>query len=107
MNRLEHPQADAINRAAKTLLNLRDSWENATREEQRELAQLMLHEVGCSAFEKRVVWIKPRIGFEILFQLVGDLRPAENGRFWLDRPVEIRDIREPKAKVFQEGLTIA
>ena len=86
LDKLEHPQANAINRAAKTLLNLRNSWENATREAQRELAQMMLEEVGCSVVEKRVVWIKPRIGFEVLFQLVGHLQPAENGRFWLIQP---------------------
>lgn len=85
LNRLEQPQADAINQAAKTLLSLRDSWEKATLEEQRELAQMMLQEVGCSIQEKKVIWVKPRLGFEVLFQLVRDLHPAENGCFLLEK----------------------
>lgn len=58
-------QVDTINRAAETLLNLQDSWENATKEEQRELVHLMLQEVGCSIPERQVIWVKPRQKIEI------------------------------------------
>jgi site-specific DNA recombinase len=84
--RLEQPCPDVINQAVKTLLNLRESWEKATREEQRELTQMILQEVGCSVHEKQIVWVKPRHGFEILFQLASDLQLAESGCFLLAKP---------------------
>jgi hypothetical protein len=71
------PQGHTINRAAEALLNLHGSWENATKEEQRELVHLMLHEIGCSIAEQQGIWVKPRQEFEILFKLVDDLKPAE------------------------------
>lgn len=58
--KLAKPQVDTINRAAETLLNLRESWENATQEERRELVQMMLQEVGCSIREQQVIWVKPQ-----------------------------------------------
>lgn len=87
LSRLERPEVDAINQAARNLLNLRDGWEKATLEERRELTQMMLQEVGCSVREKQVMWVKPRFGFEILFQLLGDLQSADNGRFLLVNPI--------------------
>jgi hypothetical protein len=81
--KLAKPQVAAINLAAETLLNLRESWENATQEEQRELVHLMLQEVGCSIREQQVIWVKPKQEFEILLKLVDDLKPAENGVFLL------------------------
>jgi len=33
------PQVAMINRAAQTLLNLKESWQEATQQEQRELVQ--------------------------------------------------------------------
>jgi hypothetical protein len=60
LKKLEKPQEDVTNRAAETLLNLRESWEKATREEQRELVQMMLLEVACSIRGQQVVWVKPR-----------------------------------------------
>lgn len=85
--RLEQPSSDVIHHAATTLLNLRESWEKATREEQRELVQMILEEAGCSISERRVVWVKPRIGFGILFGLASKVQLGENGRFMLDAPI--------------------
>ena len=69
--------------AAQTLLNLKESWQEARQEEQRELVQIMLQEVACSIQEQQVTWVKPQPGFEILFKLVNDLQPDEKGRFFL------------------------
>ena len=81
LNRLELPQETMINRAAQTLLNLKESWREATLEEQRELIQMMFQEVACSIQDQQVTWIKPQPGFEILFKLVKDLQPDDKGRF--------------------------
>jgi hypothetical protein len=56
---LELPHPDAINKAADTLLNLNDSWAKATLEEQRELTQMMLQEVGCSVHENKSYGLNP------------------------------------------------
>ena len=83
LKRLEMPQEAMINRAALTLLNLKESWQEATLEEQRELVQIMIQEVACSIQEQQVTWVKPQPGFEILFKLVNDLQPDEKGHFFL------------------------
>jgi len=45
----------AIERAARTLLDLRDSWEWATKEERKDLARMMIQEVGVDVVAKRVI----------------------------------------------------
>jgi hypothetical protein len=35
-----------INRAARTLLDLRETWENTTKEERKDVVHVMLQEVG-------------------------------------------------------------
>ena len=42
LKRLGKPQEDVINREADPLLNLRESWQKATPEEERELVQMRL-----------------------------------------------------------------
>ncbi len=66
LSRLPEP---AIERAARTLLDLRESWEWATKEERKELARMMIQEVGVDVATKRVIWIKARPDFDVLFQL--------------------------------------
>jgi hypothetical protein len=69
------------------LLNLKESWQEATQEEQLELAQIMLHEVACSIQELQVTCVKPQPGFEILSKLVNDLQPGGKGHFFLKKPI--------------------
>ena len=76
----------AIERAARTLLNLRESWEWATKEERRELVRMMIHQVGIDVAAKRVIWIKARPDFEVLFQLLNTLRGDGQRRFWIEYP---------------------
>lgn len=59
----------AIERAARTLLNLRASWEWATREEHRLMVHTMLPKAGGDVGTKRIVWVKVRPDYEILFRL--------------------------------------
>jgi hypothetical protein len=42
----------AINRAACTLLDLRETWENSTQEERRDLVYIMIQEVGVDVTVK-------------------------------------------------------
>jgi hypothetical protein len=107
LEKTEAPGKNAINQSAETLLNLSDSWIKATKEEQRELVQMMLQEVGCNIRSQEVVWVKPRSGFELLFQLASELIPEENGSFKLRSTGEIRDNQERKAKFTSSGPTTA
>ena len=75
-----------IEQAASTLLNLRESWLWATKEEQRELTRLMTQEVGVDVARKRAVWIKTRPDFDMLFQLLNNLTVDEHRRFWISYP---------------------
>ncbi len=77
----------AIERAARTLLDLRESWEWATKEERRMLVRSMIQEVGCDVSTKKIAWIKANPDFDILFRLMDGLIP-DNGRRYLVRTSE-------------------
>jgi hypothetical protein len=80
LNRI--PEA-AIERAARTLLNLHDSWEWATREERKMLVRTMIQEAGCDVGTKRIVWVKVNPDYEILFRLMDGLQPDAGRRYWI------------------------
>ncbi len=81
----------AIDKAARTLLNLRESWEWATKEERRMLVRSMIQEVGCDVSTKKIVWVKVNPDFEILFRLMDGLFP-DNGRKYLVRTLETKEV---------------
>jgi hypothetical protein len=72
-----------IERAALTLLNLREGWEWATREERKMLVRTMIQEAGCDVGTKRIVWVKVNPDYEILFQFMDRLRPDAGRRYWI------------------------
>ncbi len=81
LSRIPEP---AVEKAARTLLDLRQSWEWATKEERKELARMMIQEVGIDFAAKRAVWIKPHPDFDVLFKLLNILRADEQRRFWIE-----------------------
>lgn len=94
LNRI--PEA-AIDRAARNLLNLHDSWEWATREERKMLVRTMMQEAGCDVGTKRIVWVKVNPDYEILFRLTNGLQPDAGRRYWIQEhgaEVDIGDIGE-------------
>jgi hypothetical protein len=48
LNLLEHIPESAVNRAANTLLDLRETWENSTKEKRKDLVHIMLEEVSVN-----------------------------------------------------------
>ena len=66
----------AVVNAARTLLNLRESWEWATREERKMLVRTMIQEAGCDVGSKRIMWVMVNPDFEILFRLMDELRTS-------------------------------
>ena len=45
---------------------------------------MMIQEVGVDVAAKRVIWIKARPDFEVLFQLLNTLRGDGQRRFWIE-----------------------
>jgi hypothetical protein len=74
---LDRVPEPAINHAARTLLDLRGSWEWATKEERKNLVRRMLLEIRRNVEEKRLLWIQARPEYEVLFQLLPNLRVDE------------------------------
>jgi hypothetical protein len=52
---LERIPESAINRAVHTLLDLRETWENTTLEERKDLVHVMLQQVGVDVAARRIL----------------------------------------------------
>ena len=85
LNLLERVPESAINRAARTLLDLRETWENTTMEERKDLVHVMLQEVGVDVAAKRVLWVKARPDYEPLFSILDGLHLDSERRYWIER----------------------
>ena len=72
-----------IEQAARTLLGLREDWKCATKEERKDLARMMVQEVGVDVAVKRVIWIKAHLDFDVLCQFNNNLRVDEQRCFWI------------------------
>jgi hypothetical protein len=81
---LERVPEPATNRAAQTLLDLRETWENTTQEERKDLVHVMLHEVGVDVVAKRVLWVKARPDYEPLFSILDGLGPDGERRYLVE-----------------------
>jgi hypothetical protein len=53
LNLLEHIPESAVNRVARTLLDLLETWQNGTKEERKDLVHIMLKEVGVDVESKQ------------------------------------------------------
>ncbi len=74
----------AINKAARTLLNLSESWDWATKEERKLLVRTMIQEVGCDVGTKRIKWIKVSPGLRNPFPAYGwTWNPMTGRRYWI------------------------
>ena len=86
-------------------MNLRESWEWATREERKMLVRTMIQEVGCDVGSKRILWVKVNPDFEILFRLMDGLEADTGRRYWIKgkgAEVDIRDTREDRRQTGTE-----
>jgi hypothetical protein len=81
---LERVPEPAINRAAQTLLDLSETWENTTQEERRDLVHVMIQEVGVDMAAKRILWVKARPDYEPLFSILDGLCLDGERRYWIE-----------------------
>ena len=80
---LDRIPESAINQAARTLLDLRETWKYASLEERKDLVQLLVQEVGCDVISKSVLWVKVRPDYEPLFRLLNGMKVDKENRYWL------------------------
>jgi hypothetical protein len=102
---LERVPEPALNRAARTLLDLRETWKNSTKEERKDLVHIMIQEVGVDVTIKRVLWVKARPDYEPLFSILDGMRQDANRRFWIERldaPEDNCDIGEEMEQTVTE-----
>jgi DNA invertase Pin-like site-specific DNA recombinase len=95
---LEHVPESAINRAANTLLDLRETWKNSTQEERKDLVHVMIQEVGCDVAARQILWVKVRSDYESLFALVEGLHRDGDRRYWIGTRVTQEDTSDIKVK---------
>ena len=82
---LERAPDPAINRAAQTLLDLRETWENTTQEERKDLVHVMIQEVGVDMEAKCILWVRARPDYEPLFSILDSLQPDSEKHYWIER----------------------
>lgn len=58
-----------INAPAAHLIDIKDVWFLATNSVNRELVQIVIEEVGCEIEKERIIWVKPRSDFDVLFHV--------------------------------------
>lgn len=95
---LERTPEPAINRAAKTLLDLRATWENTTQEERKDLVHVMIQEVGVDMAAKCMLWVKVRPDYEPLFSILDGLRLDSERRYWIER----REVEENNSDIKED-----
>lgn len=78
---LERVPEPALNRAARTLLDLCATWESTTKEERRDLVHIMIQEVGVGVTIKRVLWVKTRPDYEPPFSILDGMHQDTDRRF--------------------------
>ena len=67
---------------------------------------MMIQEVGVDVAAKRVIWIKARPDFDVLFQLLNNLRVDEQRRFWIVYQEADEDACDRREDLGQEGMDV-
>ena len=91
---------------ARTLLDLRETWENSTKAERKELVHIMIQEVGVDVTIKRVLWVKARPDYEPLFSILDGMRHDADRRFWIERLEASKDNCDIKDDMGQMSTSV-
>jgi hypothetical protein len=60
---------------------LRKTWESTTKEERRDLAPVMIQEVGVDMAARYILWLRARPDYEPLFSILDGMRQDADRRF--------------------------
>ena len=106
---LERVPKPALNRTARTLLNLSETWKSTTKEERKDLVHIMIQEVGVDVKIQRIRRLKARPDYEPLFSILDGLRHDADRRFWIESFVTPEDNCDIEADTGQvsTGVEIA
>ena len=80
---LERTPEPAINQAAKTLLDLRETRESTTQEERGDLVHVMIQEVRVDMAAKCMLWIRARPDYKPMLSILDGLRADTGRRYWI------------------------
>jgi hypothetical protein len=67
---------------------------------------ILIQEVSFDVAAKRVNWIKARPDFDVLFQLLNNLRVDEQRRFWIVYQEADEDACDIREDLGQEGMEV-
>jgi hypothetical protein len=70
-----------MRQAAVTLLGLQEAWNVATLDERKVLCQILLKEVVFDFVMNKIVSIRPKSEYAVLFQMVPSLQVIGDGKF--------------------------
>ena len=67
---------------------------------------MKIQELNVHVAAKRVIWIKARPDFDVLFQLLNNLRVDEQRRFWIVYQEADEDACDIREDLGQEGMEV-
>jgi proteasome lid subunit RPN8/RPN11 len=76
---------------------LRETWENTTQEERKDLLHVMIQEVGVDMEAKCILWVRTHPDYEPLFSILDSLRLDIEKRYWIEPSEPEGDISDIEA----------
>ncbi|MBE3037774.1 MAG: hypothetical protein IMZ62_03020 [Chloroflexi bacterium] len=67
---------------------------------------MMMQEVGGDVVAKRVIWIRACPDFDVLFQLLNNLRIDQQRRFWIEYHKDEENVCDNGEGMRQEGMEV-
>lgn len=80
LNRARQPEVETIIKAEDVLRSMSDAWGVANQDERREMLRAIVDEVVCDPTQRKLVAIKPKQTFRLLFRQMRGLK--ENGEMF-------------------------
>jgi site-specific DNA recombinase len=80
---LEQVEHTDVLQAADSLIEIAKAWLQATPEEKHELVKILLREIRYDFEKKRIVTIRPKPEYDLLFQFLKTLQKGPDGLYYL------------------------
>jgi len=80
---LDQAQPKDVNKAADSLIEITKAWQHATLEEQQELVKIIFLEIRYDFEQNRLVTLRPKPEYDILFEFLNSVVKGEDGLYYL------------------------
>lgn len=80
---LDQAQPKDVNKAADSLIEITKAWQHATLEEQQELVKIIFLEIRYDFEQNRLVTLRPKPEYDILFEFLDSVIKGEDGLYYL------------------------